>query len=91
LAPFWTRAFDQLAGRFELGERHTTGQLWASKLRAKRQRPITRRLRLALLDTMGAILPTGVVALVSFAPFSGADAALVAAVLTVATYCMVFR
>ena len=55
-----------------------------------RQRPITRRLRLALLDTMGAILP-GVVALVSFAPLSGADAALVAAVLTVATYCMVFR
>ena len=44
----------------------------------------------AVLDTMGAI-PPGAVALVSFAPFSGADAALVAAVLTVATYCMVFR
>ena len=55
-----------------------------------RQRPITPRLRLALLDIMGAILP-GVVALVSFAPLSGADAALVAAVLTVATYCIVFR
>ena len=34
--------------------------------------------------------PPGAVALVSFAPFNGADAALVAAVLTLATYCMVF-
>jgi zinc transporter ZupT len=55
-----------------------------------RQRPATRRSRLALLDTMGALLP-GAVALVSFAPFSGATATLVAAVLTVATHCMVFR
>jgi hypothetical protein len=39
---------------------------------------------------MGAILP-GAVVLMSFAPFSGADVTLVAAVLTVATYCMVFR
>ena len=55
-----------------------------------RQRPITRRSRLTLPDTMGAIL-LGAVALVSFAPFSGATAALVAAVLTMATYYMVFR
>jgi hypothetical protein len=54
------------------------------------QRPVTRRSRLALLDIMGAILP-GAVVLMSLAPFSGADATLVAAVLTVATYCMVFR
>jgi hypothetical protein len=43
-----------------------------------------------LLDAMGAILP-GAVALASFAPFSGAAAALVAAVLTAATYYLVFR
>jgi hypothetical protein len=43
-----------------------------------------------LLDTMGAILP-GAVALASFAPFTGAAAAFVAAALTVGTYYMVFR
>ena len=46
--------------------------------------------QLTLLDIIGAIL-LGAVALMSFAPFSGAAAALVAAVLTVATYYMVFR
>ena len=54
-----------------------------------RQKPVVRRSRLVLLDIMGAVVPA-TVALASFASFDGAGAAFFAAVLTVATYCIVF-